>query len=230
MANVLITGANRGIGLELAKQYAREGDTVFAFCRQPEEADALNELAHASGGRMSVHTMDVADEESIWAAAKAIGGQPVDILINNAGIRGGEKQGLEDTGNTADWIEAFRVMTIGPLRVVQAFLGNLRKAENPKVMTVTSQLGASTWPMGGSYAYGSAKAAVNRVMGALALDLQGQVIVALIHPGWVRTDMGGAKADIAPEESAAGIRKVIAGLTKADTGKFYKWNGGIHPW
>jgi NAD(P)-dependent dehydrogenase (short-subunit alcohol dehydrogenase family) len=230
MANVLITGANRGIGLELAKQYAEAGDRVFAFCRAPGAAAALNDLARASAGRVSVHAMDVADENSIRAAAKTVGDQQIDILINNAGIRGGEKQSLEDTDNTTDWIEAFKVMAIGPFRVVQAFLKNLRAADNPKVMTVTSQMGASTWPMGGSYAYGSAKAAVNRVMIALAHDLKGQLIVALIHPGWVRTDMGGAKADIAPEESAAGIRKVIAGLMKADSGKFYKWNGDVHAW
>jgi NAD(P)-dependent dehydrogenase (short-subunit alcohol dehydrogenase family) len=227
MLNIVITGANRGIGLELASQYARDGGAVFAFCRTPQAADALNALARRSNGRVTVHAMDVGEESSIRAAAQAIGDRPIDVLINNAGIRGGENQNIDDV-DTADWIEAFRVMVIGPFRIIQAFLGNLRKADNPKVMTITSQMGATTWPMGGSYAYASAKAAVNRVMIAMARDLKDQVTVNLVHPGWVRTDMGGPDADLTPEESAAGIRKVIA--TKADSGRFYKWNGEIHPW
>lgn len=229
MPTVLVTGASRGIGLELTRQYAENGDTVFAFARTIHSADALNELARRSGGRVGVAAMDVSDESSIRAATKAFGDHPVDILINNAGVRGGDDQSLENV-DTADWIEAFRVMTIGPFRVAQGFLRNLRLAKNPKIMTITSQMGASTWPMGGSYSYGSAKAAVNRVMIAMAVDLKDQVIVNLIHPGWVRTDMGGPNADITPEASAAGIRKVIASVTTADSGKFFKWTGEIHPW
>ncbi|HEY2444322.1 MAG TPA: SDR family oxidoreductase [Rhizomicrobium sp.] len=229
MANVLITGANRGIGLALARFYAESGDNVLAFCRSPQTAQELNELAQRSGGRVSVHEMDVSDEASIATAARAIGDQPIDVLINNAGIRGGANQSLEDI-DSADWIEAFKVMTIGPFRVVQAFLRNLRLAKSPRVATITSQIAATTWPTGGFYSYASAKAGVNRVMLALARDLKDQVIVTVIHPGWVRTDMGGPGADISPEESAAGICKVIASLSMADSGKFYKWNGDIHPW
>ena len=229
MANILITGANRGIGLELARRYAEDGDTVFAFCRSPQSADKLNALAEQCGGRVRVHAMDVADERSIKTAAGAVGDLPIDILINNAGVRGGSNQSLEHT-DTAEWIEAFRVMTIGPFRVVQTFLGNLRAAKNAKIMSVSTQIAATTWPTGGFYSYASTKAALNRVMLSMARDLKDQVIVAMIHPGWVRTDMGGPSADIASEESAAGIRKVIASLTRADSGKFFKWNGEIHPW
>jgi NAD(P)-dependent dehydrogenase (short-subunit alcohol dehydrogenase family) len=229
MVNVLITGANRGIGLELATLYAEGGDTVFAFCRKPQAAEKLNELAARSGGRVSVLAMDVADENSIKAAAGVVRDRPIDILINNAGISGGKNQSLEHT-DTADWIESFKVMTIGPFRVVQAFLKNLKAAKNPKIMTVTSQIGATTWPSGGYYSYGSAKAGVNRVMLGLARDLKGDVIVNLIHPGWVKTDMGGPGADLTPQESAAGIRKVIASVSMADSGKFFKWNGETHPW
>ena len=229
MPTVLITGASRGIGLELTRQYAADNDTVLAFCRSPQSAEALKKLADKFGGRITVHPMDVSDEKSIRAAADAVGERPIDILINNAGIRGGDDQSLADV-DTADWIEAFKVMAIGPFRIVQAFLKNLRMAKNPKVMTITSQMGASTWPMGGSYTYGSTKAAVNRVMIAMAIDLKNQVIVNLVHPGWVQTDMGGPNADITPEESAAGIREVIGSVTPADSGKFFKWNGEIHPW
>jgi NAD(P)-dependent dehydrogenase (short-subunit alcohol dehydrogenase family) len=229
MANVLITGANRGIGLELARLYAEGGDTVFAFCRSPQSADKLNALAEKSGGRIRVHAMDVGDEGSIRRAAGAAGDLPIDILINNAGVRGGSNQSLANT-DTSDWLEAFKVMTIGPFLVVQTFLGNLRAARNPKVMSISTQIAATTWPTGGFYSYASTKAALNRVMLSMARDLKDEVIVAMIHPGWVRTDMGGPSADISPEESARGVRNVIAALTKADSGKFYKWNGDIHPW
>jgi NAD(P)-dependent dehydrogenase (short-subunit alcohol dehydrogenase family) len=229
MPNVLITGASRGIGFELTRQYAEGGDHVFALCRSPQTAGKLKELAMRASGRVSVLPMDVADENSIKAATRTVGDQPIDILINNAGIRGGNDQSLEATG-TEDWIEAFKVMTIGPFRVVQAFLTNLRAAENPKIVTLTSQIAATTWPSGGFYSYASAKAAVNRVMLGVARDLKDQVIVALIHPGWVKTDMGGPDADITPKESASGICKVIASLSRTDSGKFYKWNGDIHPW
>ena len=230
MANVAITGAARGIGLELARQYIKNGDRVWAYCRDAAKADQLNALAKASGGLLIVHTMDVSDPKSIVAAARDLGNEPVDILINNAGILGGKNQGLDDMV-FEDWIDAFNVMTIAPFRVVKTFLKNLQKASAPKIMTVTSQLGASTWPYGGMYAYASAKAAVNKVMQILGLDLKDKnIIVGLVHPGWVKTDMGGPQADMTPEESAAGISKVIAAMTMADTGKFYKWNGEIHPW
>lgn len=230
MANVLITGANRGIGLELVKAYAAAGDRVFACCREPGAAEALNALAAGSGALVSVHAMDVSDGGSIAAVAGALGTTPIDILINNAGVGGGGHQSLEDMDFDV-WIEALKIMTIGPFRVVQALLPNLKAASAAKVMTVTSQMGSAAWPRGGTYAYVSAKAGVNRVMKTMALDLKGDgIIVALMHPGWVRTDMGGSGADISPEESAAGIHAVIAGLTPGDTGKFYKWNGEIHPW
>lgn len=230
MANVLITGANRGIGLELARAYAKAGDRVFAFCRDPGKAADLNALASSSGGKVSVHAMDVGDGASIAAAAKVVGDAPIDIVINNAGVLGGHPQTLESIDFDA-WIDALKIMTLGPFRVVQTFLPNLEKSASPKVMTVTSQLAASTWPFGGTYAYSSAKAGVNKVMQTLALDLKAKnIAVSMIHPGWVKTDMGGPGADITAQESAAGIQSVIAGLSMADTGKFYKWNGEIHPW
>ena len=230
MATVAITGANRGIGLELARQYAAAGDRVLATCRTTAGAEKLNALAGSSAGAVSVHALDVGDGDSLSACARAIGGAPIDILINNAGVAGGKAQTLESIDFDA-WIDAIRIMTIGPFRVVQTFLPNLVAAPAPRVMTVTSQLAASTWPMGGFYAYASAKAGVNKVMQAMALDLKARkVAVGLIHPGWVQTDMGGPGASITAQESATGIRNVIAGMTLEDTGKFYKWTGEIHPW
>lgn len=226
MARVLITGAGRGIGLELARQYAEAGDEVIACVRDPEAATELAGL----GGNVTVQTLAPGDPDSITAAAAAIGPGAIDVVINNAGAMGGRHQSLDDL-DLAEWQETFRVNTIGPLLIARAFMDNLVAAGAGKVMTVTSQLAASTWPMGGMYAYSTTKAAVNKAMQALAIDWKDQPItVAMIHPGWVKTDMGGPHAEITPEQSASGIRQVIEGLSKADSGKFYKWNGDIHPW
>jgi NAD(P)-dependent dehydrogenase (short-subunit alcohol dehydrogenase family) len=228
MANVAITGAGRGIGLELVKQYAEAGDRVYALCRSPATADALNALAAASGGRVSVHAMDVGDDASVDAGAAATGDGPIDILLNVAGVVGGDRQGLEDRA-WGDWQEAFNVMIIGPLRVMQAFLPRL--PSGAKVINITSQLAASTWPYGGYYAYGAAKAGLNRMMRSVALDVKDRgIVVGLVHPGWVQTDLGGAGAEITPEESVAGIRKVTADWTLDRSGDFLKWNGETHPW
>jgi NAD(P)-dependent dehydrogenase (short-subunit alcohol dehydrogenase family) len=228
MANVAITGAGRGIGLELVKQYAEAGDRVFALCRSPEKADALNELVAESGGKVSVHAMDVGEDASVKAAAAATGDVPIDVLLNVAGVIGGEKQGLEDQA-WDDWQDAFNVMIIGPLRVMQSFLPQL--GNGAKVINITSQLAASTWPYGGYYAYGAAKAGLNRMMRSVALDVKDRgIVVGLVHPGWVQTDMGGAAAEITTVESASGIRKVTADWTLDQSGDFKKWNGETHAW
>ena len=228
MANVAITGAGRGIGLELVKQYAQSGDRVFALCRAPEKAAELNALVAGSGGMVTVHAMDVGDDASVKAAAASTGEGPIDVLLNVAGVIGGEQQGLTDQA-WDDWQDAFNVMIIGPLRVMQAFLPRL--GSGAKVINITSQLAASTWPYGGFYAYGAAKAGLNRMMRSVALDVKDRgIVIGLVHPGWVQTDMGGAAAEITPEESARGIRDVAASWTLDQSGDFKKWNGEAHPW
>jgi NAD(P)-dependent dehydrogenase (short-subunit alcohol dehydrogenase family) len=228
MANVAITGSGRGIGLELVKQYAEAGDRVFALCRSPEKAAELVALAAASGGMISVHAMDVGDDASVKAAAASTGDAPIDVLLNVAGVVGGEKQGLLDQAWN-DWQDAFNVMIIGPLRVMQAFLPRL--GSGAKVINITSQLAASTWPYGGYYAYGAAKAGLNRMMRSVALDVKDRgIVIGLVHPGWVQTDMGGADAEITTHESAAGIRNVAADWPLERSGDFLKWNGETHAW
>ncbi|MEQ8861195.1 MAG: SDR family oxidoreductase [Pseudomonadales bacterium] len=225
MAKVLITGAGRGIGLELTRQYAADGDDVIACVRDPKKAGDLAGIS----GKVTVQALDPGDPASIDAAAAAIGTTPIDVLINNAGATGGAHQALDDLDLDA-WHDTFTVNTIGPLLIARAFKPHLAAAKG-KLMTVTSQVGASTWPMGGMYAYATSKAAVNRAMATLAIDWKDEpVVVALVHPGWVKTDMGGPHADITPQESASGIRQVIAGLGKKDSGRFYKWNGEAHVW
>ena len=226
MATVLITGAGRGIGLELSRQYVAAGDQVIACVRNPDGADALKEL----GTQVQVVRMDLGDFATIDAAKAELGDTPIDILINNAGDVGGPKQGIDDVDIEA-WHRTFDVNTIAPLLVARAFKSNLAATGNGKLMNVSSQLAASTWPMGGMLIYTTTKAALCKIGQVLAIDWKNEPIIsALMHPGWVQTDMGGPSAEITPEESAAGIRQVIANLKPEDSGKFYKWNGEIHPW
>jgi NAD(P)-dependent dehydrogenase (short-subunit alcohol dehydrogenase family) len=225
---VLITGANRGIGLELARQYVEAGDEVIACVRDPDAAGALKELA--KGGKLRIEQMDMADFDSITRARARIGDAPIDVVINNAGAVGGAKQGIDDF-DLDEWHKTLNVNTIAPLIVARAFKSNLSASGNGKLMNVTSQLAASTWPMGGMLIYSTTKAALSKIAQILAIDWKDEPItIALMHPGWVKTDMGGPHAQLTAEESASGIRKVISALTKADSGKFYKWNGEIHPW
>lgn len=229
MSRVLISGASRGIGLELVKQYAAAGDEVIACVRDTGNAALLDEVA-SGADNVTVQQMDAGDPASIEAAAAAIGDAPIDILINNAGAVGGQHQSLDDV-DIAEWHRTLDINTIGPLLISRAFKSNLAASGDGKLMIVTSQLAASTWPMGGMYIYSTTKAGVSKVGQILALDWKEEPItVSLMHPGWVQTDMGGAHAEITAEESASGIRSVIAGMTKADSGSFYKWNGEIHPW
>ncbi len=228
MANVAITGAARGIGFALVKDYAENGDRVFALCRDPAKADALNAYAAASNGRVTVHAMDVADDASVKAGAASTGSDQIDVLLNVAGITGPLGPDLESSDWPA-WLETFNVMTMGPLRVLQAFLPRMKAGA--KVVSVTSQLAASTWPYGGYYAYAASKAGLNRMMRSIAIDLKERgIVVGVVHPGYVQTDMGGPDAEITPAESAAGIRKVTAEWALDRTGDFLKWNGETHPW
>lgn len=228
MATIAITGAGRGIGFELAKQHLAAGDRVFALVRDPARATALDALVATSGGKLSIHVMDVGDDASVTAGAAATGSDPVDIVYNVAGVMGNPAPELD----SADWATFDMVVDImlkGPLRVLQAFLPRL--PAGAKVINFSSQVAASTWPYGGYYAYGAAKAGLGRMMRSVAIDLKHRgIIIGIVHPGYVQTDMGGANADITPQESAAGIRKLAHDWTLERSGDFYKWNGEPHPW
>ena len=229
MAKVMIVGATRGIGLELAKQYSDAGDDVIACARDLNAAEQLQALAEGRDN-ISTEALDISDPGSIQAAAASIGDGAIDTLIIVAGAVGGQHQSLDDV-DLEEWHRTLDTNTIGPALVARAFKGNLAASGNGNLMILTSQLAASTWPMGGMLIYSTTKAAVSKVGQILALDWKDEPItVSLMHPGWVQTDMGGPHAEITADESAAGIRNVISGLTKEDSGKFYKWNGDIHPW
>ena len=234
MATIVIAGANRGIGLALVKSYLDGDNRVHAFCRSPDHAGELAELAARADGKLTLHPLDIASGESVSAAAKMLDDTPVDVLLNVAGIVGGRADSLLDKPFTETdfdgWRDAFEVMTIGPFRLTQALLPNLIAAKG-KVMTVSSQIAASTWPYGGMYAYGATKAGVNRMMRSLAVDLKDKgVAVGTVHPGYVQTDMGGPNAEITPQESAAGIKGVVDTLNLDNTGDFFKWTGEKHEW
>ncbi len=230
MTTVLITGANRGVGLALSREYAASGASVLACCREPESASGLIELAAAHDVRiLGVH---ITEAQSVASLGQQLANRPIDILINNAGMIGPERsQQSLTTMDYEGWAEAFAVNTMAPLRMLQTLLPNLKSASQGKVATITSQMGAMSVDMTVAYAYCSAKAAVNKVMKLAAIELARDGISScLIHPGWVQTDMGGPQAAITPEESAAGIFNVIDKLNPGTTGGFWNWNGEVHAW
>ncbi len=228
MANIAIVGAARGIGFELVRQHLEAGDRVFALARNPAKSDQLNALAAGSGGGVTVHAMDVASDASVKTGAASLGDAQVDILYIVAGVIGTPEPELESV-NWSVFDDTMNIMLKGPLRVLGAFLPRL--GAGSKVINFSSQLAASTWPYGGYYAYGAAKAGANRMLRSAAIDLKERgVIVGLIHPGYVQTDMSGPDADITPQESASSIRKLAGNWTLDQSGDFYKWNGEAHPW
>lgn len=231
MPSVLITGANRGIGFEMARLYAEQGHRVLACCRAPARAEKLAALAQRHAG-VRVLGVAVADGASVAALRRELGDAPIDVLINNAGTPGPPPQQQSLAGMDYDgWLETFAVNTLAPLRVLQAFRSNLAAGTNPKAITITSQMGALGLDMVAMYAYCTSKAAVNKLMRLASFELKKEgIAVALVHPGWVRTDMGGPGAELAPEESARGIVSVIEKLSLAETGCFKKWNGETHVW
>ena len=231
MSTVMIVGATRGIGLELTKQYADEGNTVIACARDLNAASQLDELASGLEN-IKIEELDIAEASSIESASGRIGKESIDSIIIVAGYVGGmpENQTIDNI-DIDEWHRTLNINTIGPLLVAKAFKENLSSSGNGNFMILSSQLAASTWPMGGMYVYSTTKAAVSKVGQILALDWsQEPITVSIMHPGWVQTDMGGPAAEITAEESASGIRNVISGLKKEDSGNFYKWNGEIHPW
>jgi len=229
MPTALITGANRGLGLEFARQYALDGWRVMACARSPD-APALRALADGSGSRFSVHALDVTDGAAVAALAAALAGQPVDVLLNVAGVIGDRQRfGTQDY---EDWKHVLDINVLGPMRMAEAFIGHLEAGEQKKIVSLTSRMGSiADNTSGGYYVYRSSKAALNAVVKSLAIDLAPRGIIAVpIHPGWVRTDMGGASAPLSVEDSAADIRKVIAGLKAADSGRFLRHDGSELPW
>lgn len=222
---VYVVGASRGIGLELVRQHLDAGDRVHAFARDPGDAAGLAELDDDS---LSIHAMDMASDQSVAAGASDSGNGTVDVVYIVGGIVGKIPPMLEP-GKWETFDDAIEIMLKGPLRVLRAFLPRLK--EGSKVITFSSQLAASTWPYGGFYPYVAAKTGMNRMMRSVAIDLKDRgIVIGIVHPGYVQTDMGGPDAEITPMESAQGIRELADWWPLEKSGDFYKWNGEPHAW
>lgn len=227
MPIVLVTSASRGIGREFVRQFAADGWRVIAACRQPAtEAAAL----HALGSGVRPIAMDVTDLGSVEAVARE-DDEPLDLLINSAGIMGQLDDG-PGAVNYAEWLRVLEVNLLGPVRVLDAFADRLAAAPGAKVVTLTSGMGSiADVGSGMAMMYRTSKAAVNMAMRARSIQLKPRgIAVAVINPGWVRTDMGGEGAAITPAESVTGMRAQIEALTLETSGSFLNWKGGTYPW
>ena len=228
MKTILITGAGRGIGFALANAYLQQGQRVIATFRTAHAEQALKAIAHK--GDLTVIPLEVTETASITAFAAQLEGQPIDVLINNAGVFGGEQQSIDNL-NFDEWKQTLAINTIAPIEVTLAVLPNLRLAENAKVISISSMMASLTSNQPNYYAYRSSKAALNKAMQCLAHDLKTDgIVVCPIHPGWVRTDMGGSGADISVEECVAGLIPTIDQLTIAKTSQFWQYNGEPMAW
>ncbi len=241
MPTVLITGANRGLGFEFARQYAADGWDVIATCRAPEKAVELKALA-AGNPSVRIEPLNVADDSSISQLAGKIKDEAVDVLINNAGILSGNNPAYSASDDSDDMTQAFgtidprswekvlRINAIAPVMVTQALLPNLRCA-NGKVIMVSSIMGSIEKAYTGYIAYCTSKAALNMAMRDVAQSLLNEkIIVVSLHPDWVKTDMGGKNARLTPEESVKGMRNVIDKLSLDQSGQFLRCDGEILPW
>ena len=228
MTTILVTGANRGIGLEFVRQYVRDGADVVACCRDPKNATELNETAN--GGKARVIALDVGNKGSIARLAQELDRAPIDILINNAGISGPRRQSADEI-EPDGWLDTFRVNTVGPALVSQALHENIKRGRDKKVVAITSMMGSTEDHGGGMYAYRSSKAALNNVMRGLSREwAKDGISVGILHPGWVRTDMGGKNAAVAVEDSVRGLRQQIAELNPKTSGTYRDFMGSELHW
>jgi len=224
MPSIIITGASRGLGLEFARQYAAAGWTVTAACRDPSRASEL------AGLSVEAVALDLADTDSIRRAAETLLGRSFDILLNNAGVYGESQQFGHLSGE--EWERVMRINAIAPLKLTEAFLPHLLAGQKKLMVFLTSKMGSiADNSSGGAYIYRSTKAALNAAVKSLSIDLAPRgVTTLLLHPGWVRTDMGGPNAMISPEVSIAGMRRVIDQVEPGQPLKFLDYQGTDLPW
>jgi NAD(P)-dependent dehydrogenase (short-subunit alcohol dehydrogenase family) len=229
---ILITGANRGIGFELTRLSAARGDRVFAGCRFSDHATALKDLSANYPGQVSILPLEIVDTASIERCVQQVRSEVegLDVLINNAAINAeGETLRSFDADKAA---QQWMVNAIGQVLVAQKFLDLLKAGTDPRIINVTSEAGSiSTMDRFRGYYYFGSKAAMNMFSRCMAWDPETDGIITIaLHPGWVRTDLGGSNAHLSVTESAEGILKVISNLTPEDNGKFYTWDGKEYPW
>ena len=224
MPTTLITGAARGIGRALARQYLADGWRVLAVCRDPAALAGLDGIADAAG-------LDVTDDGGIAALAGRWRHERIDVLWNNAAVDSLNTRSLARPLDTDEWAECLRVNTIAPVAIAAAFVEHVAASERRTIAFVTSQLGSIAQAAGvRRYAYSSSKAALNMAARTVALELAGRVRVAILHPGHVATDMGGPAAPVTPDESARGMRRIADRLADSQSGTFLDWQGRLLPW
>lgn len=225
MTTILITGAGRGIGFELARQALDMGWKVIGSVRTVE---AQRELAQKLP-QMAVLNFDVTDHKALEKVANAFH-SPIDVLVNNAGVIGDMPQATLEM-DFDGFAKTLAINTLAPLKVTQVFLPLLKQGNNPRLINISSKMGRMEFSASDRIAYRASKAALNKITQGLATDLKDDGVTCIaMHPGWVQSDMGGAQADITPAESAAGILQVIQSLTIDDTGKFIDWDGTARSW
>ena len=232
METVLVTGSNRGLGLEWVRQLAEEGCRVHAACRHPREAHELQALARVHAC-VSVHRLDVTQPNEIQALAMALGNEAIDVLVNNAGVYLEKFQPVAmGSLRYGDWEETFRVNTLGPTRVTESFVEHVARSTRRLVVVITSNMGSiARIESPGSYYYRSSKAALNAAMKGLSVELKPRGIgLLMLHPGWVQTRMGGAEANVTPAESVRGMRSLLERFRLAETGRFLRFDGTEMPW
>ncbi|RTZ71455.1 MAG: short-chain dehydrogenase [Gammaproteobacteria bacterium] len=232
METVLITGSNRGLGLEWARQYAEAGWRVLATCRRPEQAESLTRLARRHPG-VSIHRLDVTLPKQVEALAGELAGERLDLLVNNAGVYF-ERWGRDRLGQIdyPAWMETFSVNTLGAFRVTEALLPCLVRSEKALVVNISSHMGSiADIQAPNDYAYRSSKAALNAASRGLAHELAARGIgLLLLHPGWVRTRMGGESAPLSVQESVHGMREIVQRFDLDQSGHFYRYDGVELPW
>ena len=232
MPTILITGANRGLGLEFVRQYLCDDWHVIATCRKPEQAAELNALKTVSSGKVEIYALEITDNDAIHALAAKLEGTAIDIFIQNAGID--HDDGFRQTG-FAERLQIFRINTLPVLILAEAFIDHIATGDQKKLIYISSLKASTTESAGhtggGQYCYRASKAAGNSIIKALSFDLAAQgVITAAISPGWVRTDMGGPHAPLSPEESVTLVRQVISNLTPENSGGYFNQHGKANPW
>ncbi len=229
---IMITGSNRGIGLEYVRQLLARGDQVFAACRNPESAQELQTLKDQYASQLSIIKMEVSDESSVSAAYEEVSKQvdALDIIINNAAINPGDES-LDDIKKSV-LMQTFEVNVAGVMTVTQQFIPLLQQDDNPRLVNISS--GVASLARGGAgklYSYNISKTALNMLNLMLHKDLQPMGVITLsMSPGWVKTDMGGDGAQLEPEYSIRHQLQVIDGLTPEDSGRFVDFDGEDIPW
>lgn len=230
MTSVLITGCNRGIGLEFVSQCVARGDRVFATCRSIDKADQLRELCKQHPG-LTLLELDVASQKSLDDFPAKLQGEAIDIFINNAGVYGPVSSKF-GTLSGAAWLPVLQVNTVAPLLLTQLLMDNLRRGQQKKLVYITSMMGSiADNSSGGSYIYRSSKTALNQVVKSLSVDLGKDGFTAVVlHPGWVLTDMGGPNAQIDTRTSVSGMLSVIDALDHKNNGGFFNYDGSKIHW